>query len=95
MDLESLVYLQPDQVSCQLGDEHVILSLNAGVYFGVNPLASFIWKTITDAKPVRDIRDAILAQYDVTPARCEQDLFGLLSRLSAEGLIAVRDPIAT
>jgi hypothetical protein len=94
MNLESIVYLQPDQVSCQLGDDHVILSVSTGVYFGVNALGSFIWKAMTDAKTVRAIRDAVLAQYDVTPERCEQDLFGLLSRLSAERLITVRDPSA-
>jgi hypothetical protein len=93
MNLESIVHVQPDQVSCQLGDEHVILGLNAGVYFGLNPLGSFVWKTITDAKPVRDIRDAVLARYDVTPERCEQDLFDLLSRLSAERLVEIRDPL--
>jgi hypothetical protein len=91
MNLESIVFLQPDQVSCELGDDHVILSVNTGVYFGVNALGSFIWKTLADAKPVRDIRDAVLAKYDVTPERCERDLFGLLSRLSAERLIEVRD----
>ncbi|HXB68846.1 MAG TPA: PqqD family protein [Candidatus Acidoferrales bacterium] len=95
MNLDSIVYVQPDQVSCQLGDEHVILGLNAGVYFGLNPLGSFIWKSMTDAKPVRDIRDAVLAQYDVTPERCEQDLFDLLSRLSAERLVGIRDPLAS
>jgi hypothetical protein len=95
MNLDSIVYVQPDQVSCQLGDEHVILGLNAGVYFGLNPLGSFIWKSMTGAKPVRDIRDAVLAQYDVTPERCERDLFDLLSRLSAERLVGIRDPLAS
>jgi hypothetical protein len=95
MDLESLVYLQPDQVSCQLGDDHVILNLSTGVYFGVNDLGSFIWKAIHGAQPVRDIRDAVLAQYDVTSERCEQDLFALLSRLSAERLIEIREPLAS
>jgi hypothetical protein len=94
MNLESIVYLQPDQVSCELGDDHVILSVNTGVYFGVNALGSFIWKAMTVAKPVRDIRDEVLANYDVTPERCERDLFGLLSKLSAERLIEVRDPNA-
>ena len=87
MNLESIVYLQPDLVSCELGDDHVILSVNTGVYFGVNALGSFIWKSMTVAKPVRDIRDEVLAKYDVTPERCERELFGLLSKLSAERLI--------
>ncbi|HXB68838.1 MAG TPA: PqqD family protein [Candidatus Acidoferrales bacterium] len=95
MDLESIVYLQPDQVSSELGDEHVILGLNAGVYFGLNPLGSFIWKALADARPVRTIRDAVLARYKVTPERCEKDLFDLLSRLSAEGLIGIREPLAS
>jgi hypothetical protein len=92
MNLDSIVCRQPDQVSSEFGDEHVILSLNDGVYFGLNPLGSFIWQAMTDAKPVRAIRDAVLAQYDVTPERCELELLDLLSRLSAEKLITVRDP---
>ena len=93
MDLESIVRLRPDQVSNELGEDQVILSLSAGVYFGLNPMGSFIWKEMTGARPVRAIRDAVLAHYEVTPERCEKDLFDLLSRLSAEGLIETRDPL--
>jgi hypothetical protein len=34
------------QVSCDLGGESVILALKAGIYYGLNPLGTFIWNLI-------------------------------------------------
>jgi hypothetical protein len=90
MNLQNIVSLTPGQVSCQLGAETAILNLKSGVYFGLNPVGAFIWKAITDTTPVRKIRDAVLAEYDVTPECCEHDLIDLLTNLSAEGLVEVQ-----
>jgi hypothetical protein len=39
---------------------------------------------------VRELRDALLDEYDVEAARCEQDLLELLEKMRVEGLIEVR-----
>ncbi|PIU39798.1 MAG: PqqD family protein, partial [Candidatus Omnitrophica bacterium CG07_land_8_20_14_0_80_50_8] len=38
-------------------------------------------------KTVREIKDALLNEYEVEPARLEQDLLALLNDLAGKGLI--------
>ncbi len=42
-----------------------------------------------EPRPVAELRDAILDEYDVESDVCERDLLSLLSQLSDEGLINV------
>ena len=79
------------QVSCDLSGEAAILNLKSGVYFGLNTIGASIWKLIQEPRTVKEIRDALLEEYDVEPERCEQDLLELLQELSTHELIKIVD----
>ena len=90
----SFVSLMPNQVSCDLAGEKAILHMESGVYYGLNPLGARIWEMIQTPKRVREIRDALLAEYAVDVDQCERDLFALLSELAEARLIQVRNETA-
>jgi len=94
LSLQSTVAASKEQVSCGLGDEVVLLSLKRGVYYGLDPVGSRVWQLLETPQTVAALRDAILEEYDVTPERCEEDLFALLRHLAEEELIEVRDGAA-
>jgi len=50
-----------------------------------------IWNLIQEPKAVSEVRDVILAKYDVEPEQCDRDVLALLEELATEGLIEVRD----
>jgi hypothetical protein len=87
----SIVVAAKGQVSCHLAEEAVILGLKAGVYYGLNSVGARIWNLIQEPKAVHEIRDAILAEYEVDPDRCERDLLVLLRDLAARDLIKAKD----
>jgi hypothetical protein len=78
------------QTSCTVDEEAVILHLDKGVYYGLNPIGARIWELIREPKTVAEIRNIILEEYDVTPERCDADLQGLLAKLAENDLIEVR-----
>jgi hypothetical protein len=88
---DSTITAAEEQVSCDLGGESAILNLSNGVYYGLDPLGARIWELIREPKTVNEVRDVILTEYDVEPDVCERDLLALLSQLSEEGLIQVRN----
>lgn len=91
LSMESEVVSTRDQVSCELADEVVILSLANGEYYGLNPVAADIWALVQEPKMVRDIRDALLARYDgVTPEECTQQVMLLLEEMIGLDLLSVR-----
>ena len=88
MTLQTLVRPSPDQVSCDLKDQIAILNLKTGAYYGLDPVGAFVWKLIAERpSPVATLRDAVLGQFEVEPARCEADLLQLLEKLAEQGLI--------
>jgi hypothetical protein len=87
----STIVVTKDQVSCDLSGEAAILNLKSGVYFGLNTVGASIWKLIQEPKTVREIREAILKEYDVDSGRCEQDILEILQELSTHGLIEIVD----
>ena len=87
----SRIVVSQDQVSCDLSGEAAILNLKAGVYYGLNTVGASIWKLIQEPRSIKEIRDALVEEYDVEPKRCEQDIFELLQELSTHELIQIVD----
>lgn len=90
LSLHSVVVATPDQVSCGLGEESAILNMKNSVYYGMNAVGTRIWNMIGEPRSVVQVRDALVYEYEVDPARCEQDLLQLLEQMRTEGLIEVK-----
>ena len=95
IDLESVVVASKDQLSSSIGGETVILGLKAGHYYGVGDVGARVWQLIQEPRRVAELRDAIVAEYEVAPAVCEADLLKLLDRMAEARLIEVRVEIAS
>jgi hypothetical protein len=78
-------------ISANLADEAVLLDPDSGMYYGLNEVGSQVWELIQEPKMVNEIRDALLAEYEVEPERCQQDLLALLQNLIDKGLIKINN----
>jgi Coenzyme PQQ synthesis protein D (PqqD) len=94
LSVHSIVKAAPDQVSCPLGEESAILNLKNSVYYGLDPVGARIWNLLQQPRSVGELRDALLAEYEVDADRCERDLLDLLEKMRGEGLIQVRSAAA-
>jgi len=86
---QSTVVAVTEQVSCEIDGAAVILGLPRGIYYSLDPVGSRIWSLIQQPRTVSEVRDSLLADYEVEPEQCETDLLALLGKLQAEGLIQV------
>ena len=87
---ESVVVASGAQVSTNVEDETVILDVDGGVYYGLDPVGARIWSLLQEPRAVREICDVIASEYDVGRERCENDTLALLGDLAQQGLIEVR-----
>jgi len=85
------VVAAPDLLSSAFEQELVILNLRDGVYYGLEDVGARIWSLLQRPVTVAAVRDTLVAEYDVEPARCGRDLRALLQALAARGLIEVRE----
>lgn len=90
LDASSTIVAAGDQVSTELDGEVVILNLADGVYYGLDPVGAHVWTLITRPRTVAELRDAVVAEFDVDAPTAERDLLGLLHDMAARGLVEVR-----
>ncbi len=78
----------PQQVMArQVGDETVILNLENGTYYGLDPVGTRIWQLMTEKNTLTGICDTLQAEYDVERHVLEQDVLKLSRELLEQGLI--------
>lgn len=87
----TIVVASVEQISSDLGGEAVILNLKSGIYHGLNEVGTLIWNLIQTPTTVKDIKAAILAEYEVEAERCDRDLLKLLEDLLAAELINIQN----
>lgn len=71
----------------ELAGETVLLNLNTGVYFGLDPIGTRIWQLLQDHRQLQDILPVLLQEFEVDEARCHADLLELVSALCSHGLL--------
>jgi hypothetical protein len=87
---DNYVVAAKDQVSGDLADEDVvILNLKDNTYYGLDPVGGRVWSLIRQPRRVAEVRDQLLAEFDVDAERCTRELLALLEDLAAHGLIEV------
>ena len=89
LTVSSVVVAKKEQISTDLGGEAVILGLESGQYYSLNDVGTRIWDLVQLPTAVIELRDRIVAEYDVEFERCEQDILEVLEDMASEGLIEV------
>lgn len=90
----STVVATRNHLSSQLGEETVILQMDDGIYFGLDPIGSRVWSLIQDARTVGEVCGALTAEYEVTPSDCEAAVITLLREMVEAGLARVQPDAA-
>jgi len=86
---QSAIVVSKEQVSCDLAGEAAILNLKDGVYYGLDPVGARIWNLIQQPRTFGEIRDTLLAEYEVDTSRLELDMRTLLDQLAEHQLIEI------
>ena len=87
---ETVIRVSQDQISCEIGEEAVLLQLQRGQYYGLNAIGAQVWKMLQKGPmSVSALQSCIVEKYDVEPDECAQDLDGLLCSMIDAGLIEI------
>lgn len=90
MDKDILVLRRAGLIEAEVDGELVALHVDKGTCYGFNGTATRIWAMIAEPKRLDELRDALVAEYDVDPGSCEAQLLDLLKDLEADGLVELR-----
>jgi len=87
--LASRVRVKEDIVFRDLDGEAVLLNLESGTYFGLDPVGTKIWALLQQHEILNDVHVALLDEFDVESDRSERDLLDLVARLDENGLVEI------
>ncbi len=85
----SIVVCSDGNLSCDLQGEAVVLNLQSGTYFGLNPMGARIWELIQKPAKVSDVLHELLEEYEVDASLCEADLVSFLNQLREQNLLKI------
>ena len=89
LTLDDRLVIPASVISRDLDGETVMLNLDSGIYFGLDPVGTVIWKHVRETGRLRDIRDVLMAEFDVTADVATQDLLRLAEHFVSRGLATV------
>ena len=76
-------------LEASLDDELVGLHVDRGTCYGFNGTATRIWALIEQPRRLSELRDILIAEYDVDAETCEEQLRALLADLAEDGLVSL------
>ena len=86
---ESIVQQIEDIVASDIDDEKVMMSVEKGRYYGLDPVGSRVWELIEKPIRVSELIDKLLPKYDVDRETCERDVLAFLEELHQDGILQV------
>lgn len=91
ISLESRVSQIEDIVVSDIDDEKVMMSIEKGQYYALDPVGSRVWEFIEKPVRVSELIDVLLLKYDVDRKTCERDVLKFLEDLQEDGILKVED----
>ena len=89
LSLDQAVRISDDTVFRELNGEAVLLQLDAGMYYGLDAVATRMWQLIGEHGHLRAVFDAALVEFEIDAATLERDLLHLIGELESRRLITV------
>ena len=78
-----------EMLSTELDQETVLMSIDAGAYYGLKGTAQSIWKSLETPLTFSALVDGLVKEYQIAPEACAADLQRFLAELEEEGLLRV------
>lgn len=75
-------------ISGRLHDELVMMDLEQGKYFSLNPVATRIWDLLEKEMTLDELCALLTEEYDVEPEQCMNEVWELLEEMGRLGLVS-------
>ncbi|HET8704896.1 MAG TPA: lasso peptide biosynthesis PqqD family chaperone, partial [Pseudomonadales bacterium] len=79
--LNSVIQRNPTMLFTDFGEEKVMLSIEDGKYYGINPVGAQIWELLQTPQPLTQVVNAVCDHFDVSQSECETDVLSFVKHL--------------
>ncbi len=90
LNLNSVVSRAEGFSTAAVHDELMMLNVEQGAYYSLDPIAAEIWKILEQPMRVDALTEQLQKRYDVSAEQCQADVLEFLGKLNENGMILVR-----
>ena len=83
----SVVVASRNHVSCELGQEIVLLHLDSGLYFGLDNVGTRIWQLVQTPMKVAEILETVNREFSTPTRDVSEEIVSFLEDLNQQGLL--------
>ena len=87
--MDTHVVRSEDFITSTVDDDLVMMSLEKGIYYGLDAIGSQIWESIAQPVSVQTLCQQLMEKFEVEPAQCQADVLAFLNELLTEEMIHV------
>jgi len=89
MDLNTKIKRMDGIIETEVDGNKVLMSIENGKYYGLNEVATSIWKKTENTIAVENLINQLLEEYDVDNDKCTAQVFNYLKELEVNSLISI------
>lgn len=89
VNVNNVVIRTNEIVSSDMDGETIMMSLDKGMYYGLNAIATRIWELIEKPLPVSELCNILVNEFEVDRDLCQRDVCRFLGELQGDDLIKV------
>lgn len=90
LDLSATVKRNDAIVFTDLDDTIVMMDVDEGQYYELDPIAARIWNIIENGQAVESICKTLAEEFDVDPNTCQQETLEFLQAASEQSIVQVQ-----
>ncbi|MCK4348715.1 MAG: PqqD family protein [Thermoplasmatales archaeon] len=84
-----------DIVSRKIADEYILVPIRDNVgdlesIYTLNEVGAFIWKLVNGKRKVKEIKEMIVEEFEVSGEEAEKDLIEFIQQLEGIGVLALK-----
>lgn len=74
-------------LSSEIDDEVVLMSMDTDKYYGLDPIASRIWKLLQQPCTLRQMCEKLMTEFKVDARTCQRDVLEFVQKLADAQLV--------
>ena len=74
----------------ELEGEAVLLNMQSGIFFGLNPVAKRMWELLNELGQAEKVLQQLLQEYEASEEQLRQDLVDFIEKLKSKGLVEIQ-----
>jgi hypothetical protein len=89
INLDSVISRAEGFSTAPVHDELMMLHVEQGAYYSLDPIAADIWSMIENPASVRDLSHRLQERYAVSAEQCQADVLEFLEDMRKNGMILI------